>query len=62
MGDDEKQFRGVSARLEPDEIEKLDELALELSKRAKGARVSRGAVAKMAIARGVVVLERELRK
>ncbi len=53
---------GVSARLSASEVARIDALALELSKRAKGAKVTRGGVVKLAIEQGVEQLEREIDK
>lgn len=50
------------ARLDDATIARLDALHQELTRRAAGVRVSRAAVVKQAILRGLEVLERETKK
>ncbi len=52
----------VMARLSDEELARVDALHEELTRRAAGVRVSRAAVVKQAILRGLEVLEREIRK
>ncbi len=50
----------VAVRMPPELIERLDALAVKLSKRAAGAEVSRSDVTRLAVERGIAVLEAEL--
>ena len=50
----------VGVRLDPDIIARLDALAAALSERAAGAAINRSDAARLAIARGVDVLEAEI--
>ncbi len=59
---DERSEVGVSARLDPATIDRLDAIGSELTKRAAGVHVSRAAVVKQAILRGLEALERETKK
>jgi hypothetical protein len=52
----------VSARVDAVTIERLDAMANTLTKRSLGARVSRAAVVKQAILRGLDAMERETAK
>lgn len=55
-----QKFEGVSVRTEQSVDDRLDRVAAELSKRASGLVVKRGAVAKTAMMRGLEIIEREL--
>ncbi len=60
MPDESKDFHGISVRLTVEELEELDTLASELTRRAKGARVTRAGVARIAHNYGIAQLKREL--
>ncbi|MEZ4230897.1 MAG: hypothetical protein R3B89_17110 [Polyangiaceae bacterium] len=51
-----KERSPLAVRLTPEQIRELDRIAAELSKRAGGVRVSRSAVIRMAIERGMRLL------
>jgi hypothetical protein len=58
----DSKLLGVSARLDVNEVERIDVVALELTRRAQGAKVSRAKVVKLAIDRGLAALEKEMKK
>lgn len=62
MSDERSTETGVTARLDDEAIGRLDKLAEDLTKRNLGINVSRAAVVKAAILRGIDVLERDARK
>lgn len=62
MSEDLHKETGVTARLDDEAIGRLDTLASDLTKRNLGINVSRAAVVKAAILRGLDVLERDARK
>lgn len=62
MSDDRHTETGVSTRLDASTIARLDGLADLLTKRAMGVHVSRAGIVKLAILRGLDVIERETTK
>jgi hypothetical protein len=50
----------VSVRLNTEAVERLDRIADALSSRAAGATMNRSAVVRVAVGRGIAVLEAEL--
>jgi len=62
MSNDQRDLVGVSTRLDAPTIERLDAMANELSRRVAGVDVSRAAVVKQAILRGLDALERDTKK
>ena len=60
MSDEHLAFRGVSLRLDADDLVDLDEVALQLTKRAAGAKVSRASAAMAAYRRGLEAIRGDL--
>lgn len=50
----------LGVRVEPNRLDRLDRLAVEMTRRAVGAEVSRGDAARVAMDRGIAALEKEL--